>query len=133
MEDDMALVRRAAAVGRAQVPPAPGATPQQPGLVAPPPPGGQPPVAASTPGQEMAAAVPSLPAKAWAVVTGLGLAGVGALGAFNIQEVAAPNVFQIGDPMSTFGVLFVLAGAVGRGLEPFSRFMPGRAPQHRSG
>jgi hypothetical protein len=79
----------------------------------------------------MAAAVPSMPARGWATTAGLGLAGVGALGAFNIQTVMAPNAFQIGDPMSAFAALFVFAAAVERVLEPFGRFMPGRSQQER--
>ena len=111
----MALVRRA--VGRAQVP----VIPAQPGNTAA-------PVLA---GQEMAAAVPTMPAKGWATMAGLGLTGLSALGAFNIQTLMAPNPFQIGDAMSTFGALFVFAAAVERILEPFSRFMPGRVQQER--
>jgi hypothetical protein len=143
MEVDMALVRRSAVVGRAHVPAAvippqpgtpyavdPGATP------APPPgaPGGSPSapaIAGVVPGHENAAAVPTLPAKGWAVVTGLGLAVVGAFAAFNIQEFAAPTIFRIGDQPTAFGALFVFAAAVERVLEPFSRFMPGRKPQAR--
>ena len=107
----MALVRRAAAVGRAQVP----VIPQQGGST----------VAA----QEMAAAVPSRPARGWAATTALGLAAVGALGAWNINQAMQPTPFQIGDTMSTFGALFVFSAAVERVLEPLSRWLPGRSAQ----
>jgi hypothetical protein len=79
----------------------------------------------------MAAAVPSLPAKGWAVISGLGLTAAGALGAWNINELAPAQTFQIGDPMTTFGALLVFSAAVERVLEPFSRWMPGRTEQER--
>jgi hypothetical protein len=78
----------------------------------------------------MAAAVPSPPARGWATVTALGLAGAGAVGAWNINEMMAPSPFQIGDTMSTFGALIVFSAAVERVLEPFSRWMPGRKQQN---
>jgi hypothetical protein len=113
----MALVRRAGTVvGRAQVP----AVPQQSPVPQP-----------AVPTPEMAAAVPSLPAKAWAVTTGLGLAGLGAVGAWNIHMMAAPTAFQIGDTPSTFAAMFAVSAAVERVLEPFSRFMPGRGAQEK--
>jgi hypothetical protein len=122
MEVNMALVRRAgaagAAIGRAQVPGAVAvpAIPAQPG---------------NPPTQEMAAAVPSLPAKAWSVVTGLGLTGLGAVGAWNIHTMVQPTAFQIGDTPSTFAAMFVFSAAVERVLEPLSRFMPGRSAQEK--
>ena len=117
----MALVRRSVAIGRAQVP----VIPSQPGTgVAAP-----APVAPVVPGQEMAAAVPSLPARGWATMAALGLAGVGTIGAWNINVMMAPSPFQIGDTFSTFGALFVFSAAVERVLEPFSRWMPGRKEQ----
>jgi hypothetical protein len=128
----MALVRRSA-VGRAHVPGTPTTTtggagiPQQPVPSAPYP--GQP--GGVAPGQELAASVPSLPANWWAMVTGLGLAVVGAVGAFNIQQFAGPAFFHIGDQPTAFGALFVFSAAVERVLEPFSRFMPGRTQQAR--
>ena len=79
----------------------------------------------------MAAAVPSLPAKAWGDGAGLGLAGLGALGAWNINELAPASTFQMGDPMAIFGALLVFAAAVERVLEPFTRWMPGRTEQER--
>jgi hypothetical protein len=79
----------------------------------------------------MAAAVPSKPAEIWAVITGLGLAAVGAVGAMGISSSVAPAPFEVGDPMSIFGALFVFAAAVERVLEPFTRWMPGRTEQHR--
>jgi len=137
----MALVRRSAvaAVGRAQVPGAiaPPAIPHQGGAGVAPVPGVAGAAAAGAqlgtvaPGYEMAAAVPSMPAKGWAMVTGLGLAGAGALGAWNINELMAPSVFQVGNQMSTFAALFVFSAAVERVLEPFSRWMPGRTAQER--
>ncbi len=114
----MALVRRSVAVGRAQVP----AIPSQPGT-------GVPAPAPGVPGQEMAAAAPSPPARGWATMAALGLAGVGAIGAWNINVMMAPSPFQIGDTFSTFGALFVFSAAVERVLEPFSRWMPGRKAQ----
>jgi len=117
----MALVRRA--IGRAQVPGAitPPAIPHQGGGGAPAP--GQP--------GEMAAAVPSMPAKGWAMLSGLGLAAAGAFGAWGVNTMMQPSPFQVGDSWSTFGALFVFAAAVERVLEPFSRWMPGRAEQER--
>lgn len=79
----------------------------------------------------MAAAVPSLPAKGWAVLTGLGLTGVGAAGAWNVNEFMGPSTFQVSEPMTIFAALFVFSAAVERVLEPFSRWMPGRAAQER--
>jgi hypothetical protein len=111
----MALVRRPTAVGRAMVPATPGTV--------------TPPVDASV--AEQAAAVPSRPARIWAVLGGLGLIGAGGVGAFNIQQMVTPSIFEMGDQMSTFGALLVFAGAVERILEPFSRFMPGRSEQHQ--
>ena len=116
----MALVRRSVAIGRAQVP----VIPSQPGTGAAP-----APVVPVGPGQEMAAAVPSLPARGWATMAALGLAGVGTIGAWNINMMMAPTPFQIGDTFSTFGALFVFSAAVERVLEPFSRWMPGRKEQ----
>jgi hypothetical protein len=86
-----------------------------------------------TPGQppEMAAAVPSMPAKGWAMFAGLGLAAAGAFGAWSVNTMMQPSPFQVGDSWSTFGALFVFAAAVERVLEPFSRWMPGRAEQER--
>jgi hypothetical protein len=115
----MALVRRSVAVGRAQVP----VIPQQPAAA--------PTPAPVVPGQENAAAVPSRPARGWATASALGLAAVGAVGAWNINQMMAPSPFQIGDTMSTFGALFVFSAAVERVLEPFSRWMPGRTEQER--
>jgi hypothetical protein len=77
----------------------------------------------------MAAAVPSLPARGWATVSALGLAAVGAVGAWNINQMMGPSPFQIGDTMSTFGALFVFSAAVERVLEPFARWMPGGKEQ----
>ena len=125
----MALVRRTA-VGRAHVP---GALTPPPGFGVPTQYGHEAPVSAAPvqPGQEMAAAVPSLPAKAWSVLTGLGLTGVGAFGAWNIGQLSDVSTFQLGDTTAAFGALFVFATAVERILEPFSRFMPGRSHQER--
>jgi hypothetical protein len=122
MEVDMALVRQAGAAGtvsgRAQVP----GTVVAPAIPALP---GHPPI------QEMAAAVPSLPAKAWSVIAGLGLTGTGAIGAWNIHLMMQPTPFQIGDTPSTFAAMFVFSAAVERVLEPFSRFMPGWGAQEK--
>jgi hypothetical protein len=121
MEVDMALVRRTA-VGRAQVPgslPVPPAVPHQAAA----------PAAPLATGQEMAAAVPSRPAKGWATVGGLGLAGLGALGAWDINTFAPPTTFHVDNQMTVFVALLVFAGAVERLLEPFTRFMPGRKEQ----
>jgi hypothetical protein len=127
----MALVRRAPAVGRAQVPGAAPAGPVPGGPVphqAGPSPVSAPPVA---PGHEMAAAVPSKPADIWAVVTGLGLTGLGGVGAMGVTTMMAPAPFEVADQMSIFGALLVFAAAVERILEPFSRWMPGRTEQQR--
>ena len=116
----MALVRRTPAVGRAQVP---GAAP----VSSPPIPqqGGAPAV----PAAEMAAAVPSPPPRMWATMIGLGLAGVGALGAWDINTFMAPSTFRVDNQMTVFVALLVFAGAVERLLEPFTRFLPGRKEQ----
>lgn len=122
----MALVRRTVATGRAAVP-VPPTIPTQGGAgVAPVP--APPPV---QPGHEMAAAAPSLPAKPWGVAAGLGLAGLGALGAWNMNELAPASTFQVSDPMTIFAALLVFAAAVERVLEPFTRWMPGRREQER--
>ena len=119
----MALVRRPGATGRAPVPGIPhqGGGPGIPGA----------PGAPAAAGQENAAAVASQPAKAWSVIAGLGIAGLGAFVAWNIHQVGAPPVFRIGDTMSTFGALFVMSAATERILEPFSRWMPGRSEVER--
>jgi hypothetical protein len=72
-----------------------------------------------------------MPANGWAVMTGLGLAAFGGLGAWNIGQLTSPPVFQVGNQMSTFAALFVFAAAVERLLEPFTRWMPGRIEQAR--
>jgi hypothetical protein len=136
----MAVVRRS--IGRAQVPGAltPPAVPHQSGpsdgfgpsgSAGPSGPTGPTLPAATGAGApvEVAAAAPSMPAKGWAVLTGLGLAGAGGLGAWNIGQLASPSVFQVGNQMSTFAALFVFAAAVERLLEPFTRWMPGRTEQ----
>jgi hypothetical protein len=122
----MALVRRTVAVGRAQVQ-AVGSTaiPHQGATGVAPVPG------APAAGQELAAAVPSLPAKPWAVVTGLGLTVASAAGAWNINQLMAPSVFEVSSQMSVFAALFVFSAAVERVLEPFSRWLPGRSQQER--
>ncbi len=113
----MAMVRQA--VGRAVVTTGTGGTvPHQPG-------------AAPGPAPEMAAAAGSPPANGWAVLSGLGLTGLGAVGAWNIGTMVQPTVFQVGNQMSAFAALFVFAAAVERVLEPFTRWLPGRAAQER--
>jgi hypothetical protein len=77
----------------------------------------------------MAAAVPTMPRRAWATAGGLGLTVLGAFSAWSIHEMAPPTVFHIADTMSAFGALFVFAAAVERVLEPFARFMSGRGAQ----
>jgi len=126
MEVDMALVRRAVAVGRATVPGAltPPAVPQQPGAF---------PAAPAGPAMagEAAAAVPSKPANGFAVIVGLGLAAAGGLGAMTVNTWMDQPVFQVQGEMSVFAALFVFAAAVERILEPFTRWMPGRREQER--
>jgi len=116
----MALVRRTTAVGRAQVP----------GTVsAPPAPIPHQPGAPTAPTGEMAAAVPSPPPRMWATMIGLGLAGVGAVGAWDINTLVGPTPFHVDNQMTVFVALLVFAGAVERLLEPFTRFLPGRKEQ----
>lgn len=115
----MALVRRTTAVGRAPVPGSAAIIPAQGGGSAP----------ASTPGLELAAAVASKPASGWALAGALALTTLGGVGAWNINQLAPPTTFQVGNQMTTFLALFVFAAAVERVLEPFSRFMPGRSEQ----
>jgi hypothetical protein len=125
----MALVRRAA-VGRAQVPGAvlaPSAAPVS-GIPSAAP--VSPPIGAQ-PGYEMAAAVPSKPAHPWSVILGLGSAVAGGVGAWNVNQMMAPSVFEVGNELSTFLALFVFATAVERILEPITRWMPGRVEQER--
>jgi hypothetical protein len=126
MEVDMALVRRTVAVGRASVPGglAAPAVPHQPGTYPPP---AAPPASAG----EAAAAVPSKPAHGLAVITGLGLAAAGGLGAMTVNTWMDQPVFQVQGEMSVFAALFVFAAAVERILEPFTRWMPGRTQQER--
>ena len=128
----MALVRRVAVgadragtVGRAQVPGAIAPPSAAAGTAAPAQPG-QVPV-----GYEMAAAVPSKPANLWAVMTGLGLAAAGAVGAWNVNQMMAPSPFEVGNDISAFAALFVFATAVERIIEPITRWMPGRVEQER--
>jgi hypothetical protein len=79
----------------------------------------------------MAAAVPSKPAHPWAVVLGFGSAVAGGVGAWNVNQMMAPSVFEVGNDLSTFLALFVFATAVERILEPITRWMPGRVEQQR--
>jgi hypothetical protein len=48
-----------------------------------------------------------------------------------VIDMTSPSPFQVEDQIATFGSLFVFAAAVERLLEPFSRWMPGRAEQQR--
>jgi hypothetical protein len=119
LEVDMAIVRRV--VGRAAVPSTvdpvfEGAIPHQAGPI---------------PGQEMAAAVTSPPAKIWSMLAGFGLTGVGAVAAWNINQLVQPTPFQVGSTTAVFGALFVFAAAVERLIEPVTRWMPGRDAQAR--
>ncbi|HEX6873215.1 MAG TPA: hypothetical protein VF163_19130, partial [Micromonosporaceae bacterium] len=143
----MALVRRNAVVGREPVPAMP--VPHHPVPVAPqqvpvahhpevahpvPQPVPHPPPIphqAALSGHELAAAVPTLPARPWSVLTGLGLTLFGAFGAWNIGVFADVNPFRVTGEMSIFAALLVFSTAVERVLEPFSRWMPGRTEQER--
>jgi hypothetical protein len=121
----MALVRRTTAVGRAPVPgtqqtPQPTGIPQQTAI---------PQASIPQQGGEMAAAVASPPARIWATISGLGIAGVGAVGAWDIHTFAAPTTFHVDNQMTVFVALLVFAGAVERLLEPFTRWLPGRKEQ----
>jgi hypothetical protein len=128
----MALVRRAA-VGRAQVPGAVLAPSGPPVSAVPAGPSAAPvsPPVSVQPGYDMAAAVPSKPAHPWAVLLGLGSAVAGGAGAWNVNQMMAPSVFEVGNDLSTFLALFVFATAVERILEPITRWMPGRREQER--
>jgi hypothetical protein len=122
----------AAAVGHAQVPRKPGAPPMLgPHTVGGD--GGQAAVAAvagpvslpGAPGGD-AAAVPSMPANAVAILLSFGLVGAGGVAAWQLGGWHPVSVFRVGNQMSAFGVLFVFAAAVERLLEPLSQWLPGR-------
>ncbi len=121
----MAIVRRA--VGRASVPAALPVEPAIPHQASP----HQGAPAAVQPGQEMAASVASPPARVWAVLTGFGLTGLGAFGAWNVGQMVQPTAFHTASATSIFAGLFVFAAAVERLVEPITRWMPGREAQER--
>jgi len=80
---------------------------------------------------EMAASAPSKPAHPWAVVLGLGFAAVGGVGAFLAQDMMRQPTLEMSSQMSVWASLVVFTAVVERVLEPFTRWLPGRAAQRR--
>jgi len=83
----------------------------------------QPPAPAGVPGGEQAAAAPTLPASAGAILMSLLLVAVAGGISWMLPN---PNIFRVGSTMAAYGVVFVFAAAVERVLEPFSHWLPGR-------
>jgi hypothetical protein len=79
----------------------------------------------------MAASAPAKPAHFWAIVTGLGLAAAGGGGAFFIRDAMQQPTLEMSSQMSVWASLFVFAAVVERLVEPFTRWLPGRAAQRR--
>lgn len=84
-----------------------------------------------TPGDAETAASPSQPAHLWAMLLGLGLAGVGLWGAYLVTVYNPAGTFEVSSEMSIFAGLVVVTAAVERFMEPFTRWMPGKTAQQR--
>lgn len=84
-----------------------------------PPPISAPPAAAPV---EEAAAAPSMPAGAGAILSAFGIVAVGAGIAY---AMPATHPFRINNAMTAYVALLVFAAAVERLLEPFSHWLPG--------
>ncbi|MEV0270602.1 hypothetical protein AB0H43_17610 [Hamadaea sp. NPDC050747] len=89
------------------------------------------PQQAQAPGDAETAAVPTMPAHLWAFGVGLALVGGGLLAAWAIWANGPVNTFRATSEGSIFAGLVVVTAAVERVLEPFTRWLPGRAAQHR--
>jgi hypothetical protein len=82
-------------------------------------------------GDADSAAVPTKPAHLWATLTGL-LLVVGGLGcSWLIWNNMHVTTFRASSEMSIFAGIIVFTTAVERVMEPFTRWLPGRAAQHR--
>ena len=80
---------------------------------------------------EMAASAPSKPAHLWAVLLGLGFAVAGGGSAAAVGGVMEQPTLEMSGQMSVWASLFAFAAVVERVLEPFTRWLPGRAAQRR--
>jgi hypothetical protein len=79
------------------------------------------------------AAVPTMPAHLWAFFVSLLLVGGGLLGSWLIWRSLQVTTFRATSEGSIFAGIVVFTAAVERLLEPFTRWLPGRAAQHRYG
>jgi hypothetical protein len=79
------------------------------------------------------AAVPTVPAHLWAFAVSLLLVGGGLLVAWIIWTSQHVNTFRATSEGSIFAGLVVVTAAVERILEPFTRWLPGRAAFNRYG
>ncbi|MBB5872498.1 hypothetical protein F4553_005932 [Allocatelliglobosispora scoriae] len=84
-----------------------------------------------TPDDAETAASPTPAAHLWAMLLGLGLAAAGLWGGYLITVYNPATAFDAGSEMSIFAGLVVVTAAVERFMEPFTRWMPGRAAQQR--
>jgi hypothetical protein len=82
-------------------------------------------------GDADAAAVPTMPAHLWAFTVSLLLVGGGLLGSWLIWNTSQVATFRATSEGSIFAGIVVFTAAVERVLEPFMRWLPGRAAQHR--
>lgn len=83
----------------------------------------------SAPSADDAAAEPSPPASAVAILLALGLIAVGTTMAYLINLAGTVEPFRVGNQTTIFGILLVFAAAVERLLEPFTQRLPGRRAQ----
>jgi hypothetical protein len=82
-------------------------------------------------GDADSAAVPTKPAHLWATLTGLLLVVGGLGGSWLIWNNNHVITFRASSEMSIFVGILVFTTAVERVMEPFTRWLPGRAAQHR--
>jgi len=85
----------------------------------------------TAPGDADSAAVPTMPAHLWAFAGSLLLVGGGLFAAWAIWANFEVNTFRATSEGSIFAGIVVVTAAVERVLEPFTRWLPGRAAQHR--
>ncbi|NUT31790.1 MAG: hypothetical protein HOV79_01825 [Hamadaea sp.] len=82
-------------------------------------------------GDADAAAVSAVPAHLWAMLTSLGVVGGGLFGAWLIWQNFEAPTFRATSEGSIFAGIVVFTAAVERFMEPFMRWLPGRAAQNR--
>jgi hypothetical protein len=73
-----------------------------------------------------AAAVPTPPASAMAILVAVVVIASGTAAGYAISTAAHVDPFRVTDQMAIFGVLIIFAAAVERMLEPFTQRLPGR-------